>query len=114
MNGPNDESDRAAFREAAQQYGSGVLGGDVESAAKGSASVDGLADRLRVQERLVEVLEPLLEDENPQVRFAAAAHLNRDGHVRAHLLLQELARGSGLSSLLARMALSPRRSRPES
>jgi hypothetical protein len=98
---------RTRFREAALNYRVALSEKDADRANDETATSDNLVKHWADQDKVRDLLELLLNDADPEVRFAAASHLlNHGGEGAAVLVLEELqATPSGLVAPTARLRL---------
>jgi uncharacterized protein (DUF2336 family) len=99
---------RTRFREAALNYWVALGENDADRANDESATGDGLVRHWADRDKVRELLEPLLRDADPEVRFAAASQLLNHGDERpAIAVLKELqADPSGMVAPTARLRLA--------
>ena len=87
------EEARHEFRQTATEFWARLRDKDSRSANKQTDRGDALVAEWSAAGQIDELLLPLLDDANTEVRYAAAAHLLTLGHAeRAVPVLEELAR----------------------
>ena len=97
---------RVRFREAALNFWVALHEKDSDRANDESAESDRLVEDWAQQGRAREFLEPMLQDADPKVRFAAASHLLRHGAEDAALrVLEGLQSQSSMIGPSARLRL---------
>lgn len=84
-------SARTRYREAALDYWVYVEAGDADAANEEARNGDAIVQELETLGKVVDLLEPLLKDADPEVRFAAASDLLDRGVEEAARVLEELA-----------------------
>lgn len=107
---PDLAADRTRFRDAALAYWVSVQSGDTDGANEETSKGDAIVRVWAAEGRQVELLKPLLNDADPEVRFAAASHLLDANMPEAVAVLEELAADpSGMIAPAARLRLMTRR-----
>jgi hypothetical protein len=81
---------RLRYRQAAVNYWVALREKDADRANDESGVADRLVRQWAAQDRALEFLQPMLCDADPEVRFAAASSLLREGDNRAVGVLEEL------------------------
>jgi HEAT repeat protein len=98
------------FRTLAQTYFQHAVTAPDEVTDTELDQADALVSQLRANGTLTETLLPMLTDDDPVVRFAAASYLTKDEAPQAGDVLREIAEGDyGLVSSGARATLRKRR-----
>jgi hypothetical protein len=81
---------RVRYREAALNYWVALREKDTDRANDETAAGDLIVQQWAAEGRVVEFLEPMLRDADPEVRFAAASDLLSEGDDRVVKVLEEL------------------------
>lgn len=106
------ETDRAEFVESATGYWSEIAQGDRRRADRHTRAGEKIVGRWHAEGHAEELLRPLLEHENDEVRYAAAAHLlslELAGDVPVAVLEALAQNPLGLVAPTARLLLRTRR-----